>query len=62
MPSAVWVWITQARSWRAACTAEWMVKPAAFTRGGAPAWCSMTLPSASIRTRSSGRISWNSTP
>ena len=48
MPAGVCVWAAQARSWRAMCTAEWIVKPAAFT-----AWplSSVMLPSMSTRTR-----------
>ena len=42
--------------------AEWMVKPAAFTRRDDMSPCSTTLPSTSIFTRSEARISWNSTP
>jgi hypothetical protein len=61
MPAAVWVWTTQARSWRAMWIAEWIVNPAAFTSFvSGPS--STTLPSPSIFTRSLARISWKWTP
>ena len=54
MPARVWVWITQAASCRAMWTAEWIVKPAGFTRAGASP---TLLPSTSILTSDEAVIS-----